>query len=152
MFSNSTGVASAPAQVVFVPYASSAGFTDPSYHLPSFYGLWQRMAPGAEAAFWGDMVTSSRQYFRLAATSSPAGVMPDYSTFDGRPTGSGRNFAFDAWRVAMNVAMDYAWYVPLLSAALLALRLACVRSDTPRFRTVNNICFFLDPERAWYSV
>jgi endo-1,4-beta-D-glucanase Y len=27
-------------QVVFTPYASAAAYTDPSYHLPSFYRVW----------------------------------------------------------------------------------------------------------------
>ena len=31
-------------------------------------------------------------------------------TPSGAPTGSQRHFAFDAWRVAQNVAMDFAWF------------------------------------------
>jgi endo-1,4-beta-D-glucanase Y len=34
MFDNTTH------QVVFVPYASAATYTDPSYHTPAFYVLW----------------------------------------------------------------------------------------------------------------
>ena len=35
---------------------------------------------------------------------------PDYSTFDGAPTGgSHQQFRFDAWRCAQNIAMDFAW-------------------------------------------
>ena len=36
--------------------------------------------------------------------------MPDYSEFDGTPTGSGKDFKFDAWRCLANVATDYAWF------------------------------------------
>ena len=116
MFSNSTGEPRAPAQVVFVPYASAAQFTDPSYHLPAFYEIWAREA--AEAAtgvstpsrtVWETFVSSARSFFRLS-TSRASSLAPDYSTFSGAPTGSQRSFAFDAWRVAQNVAMDYAWF------------------------------------------
>lgn len=112
MFVNDTGVAGAEAQPVFVPYARSATFTDPSYHLPSFYELWHRSGPVALAPLFRAMANSSRYYFRLGSRSSAAGLMADYSKFDGTPTGSGINgvFAFDAWRVAMNVATDYAWF------------------------------------------
>eukprot|EP00912_Choanoflagellata_sp_UC4_P001887 UC4_evm7s1211 len=119
MFTNNTGIPSAPDQVVFVPYASASKFTDPSYHLPAFYQAWAmngaRKITPREPLFWDGMVQSSRSYFRFTAekSSATAGcLMPDYSLFDGSATGSGlnANFAFDAWRVAMNVAMDYAWF------------------------------------------
>lgn len=212
MFNSATGVASAPAQVVFVPYAHSATYTDPSYHLPAFYALWARHAPANTTAqrprsyaalnttcqhaksitgalsvssvgecevrcdneprcvaidtdgstcylkshcegaagscpnkmcgyrqatgpptppspptpprppgptppspspsvhFWTAFVHSSRNYFEL--TFDPyTSLSPDYSSFDGQPTGGQHmHFAFDAWRVSQNVAMDYAWF------------------------------------------
>lgn len=120
MFVNDTGVAGAEQQVVFVPYGQSASFTDPSYHLPAFYQYWStQYQPTANsggssygAAFWEQTVNASRAFFKLGAATSKPGLMADYSTFAGAPTGSGINhmFAFDAWRVAQNVAMDYAWY------------------------------------------
>ena len=216
MFNNHTGVAEADSQVVFTPYANSASFTDPSYHLPAFYWLWAQRAaappltmaaptfgarhdyeqlsttcqhassigggsrvssiaeceaacdaragcvavdtdgttcylkahcegevgecsewcgfrqtggptppsppmppgpgpgptplptPPASAAFWKGFVRSSRTFFPLAS-SPQSSLAPDYATFAGAPTGSQQHFAFDAWRVAQNVAMDYAW-------------------------------------------
>ncbi len=38
--------------------------------------------------------------------------MPDYANFDGTPYDNGdhKDFRFDAWRVASNVAVDYAWH------------------------------------------
>ena len=122
MFRNDTGVENAGQQVVFVPYGSSSTFTDPSYHLPSFYQYWTtQFEPSSSSpqpraqdngAFWAQMVNSSRAYFKLGAALSQSQLLADYSTFAGVPTGSGVNnkFAFDAWRVAQNVAMDYAWY------------------------------------------
>jgi len=114
MFDNATGVKAAPASVVFVPYANSATFTDPSYHLPAFYEMWARHAPATSypsRPFWEAFVSSSRSFFPLAVNAQTS-LAPDYSTFAGAPTGSQRNFAFDAWRVAQNVAMDYAWLLP----------------------------------------
>lgn len=110
MFINSTGVTGVDYSVVFVPYANSATFTDPSYHLPAFYEMWRRHARTAEkAAFWGAFQASSRNFLHMAAAPT-SGLSPDYATFAGKPTGGQRNFAFDAWRVAQNRAMDYAWF------------------------------------------
>jgi oligosaccharide reducing-end xylanase len=39
--------------------------------------------------------------------------MPEHAHFDGSPInrGGGNNdFRFDAWRVGMNVALDYVWF------------------------------------------
>jgi len=43
------------------------------------------------------------------------GLSPDYSLFDGNPVappwgGGHKDFRFDAWRVAMNVAVDWVWF------------------------------------------
>ena len=117
MFANATGIAGAEQQVVFVPYGSAALYTDPSYHLPAFYEVWRAsVGPGAgpegSASFWGALADSARRYFKMVATNAIAGLAADYSTFAGAPTGAGlnKNFAFDAWRVGQNVAVDYAWY------------------------------------------
>lgn len=96
-------------QVRFVPYASSAGFTDPSYHLPAFYEVWRRVDVG-RSAFWSSCITASRKLFHDAANTT-TGLMPDYSEFTGaaRSEGNHADFRFDAWRCAMNWAMDHAW-------------------------------------------
>jgi oligosaccharide reducing-end xylanase len=40
--------------------------------------------------------------------------MPDYANFDGSPfniwNGGHNNFMYDAWRVASNIAINYAWF------------------------------------------
>eukprot|EP00035_Acanthoeca_spectabilis_P016389 m.333880 g.333880 ORF g.333880 m.333880 type:complete len:756 (-) comp16524_c0_seq1:128-2395(-) len=111
IFVDNTGVAVAPAQVVFVPENDGATFTDPSYHMPAFYTVWQETASSTSVAnFAGELAASSREFFKLAAQSSTPGLMPDYSTFAGVPTGSRQDHEFDAWRVAMNVAIDYSWH------------------------------------------
>ena len=99
-------------QVVFVPDISASGFTDPSYHLPHYYELWARWAK-SNNRFWCDAASTSRKFFKKAAHPR-TGLMPDYAHFDGTPINrrGSRNddFRFDAWRVGMNVALDYAWF------------------------------------------
>ena len=96
-------------QIVFVPYSASAKHTDPSYHLPSFYQLWSHWANN-KRWFWAEVANKSREMFPKFANAQ-TGLMPDYANFDGTPTGgSHADFRFDAWRCAMNMGMDYAWF------------------------------------------
>jgi endo-1,4-beta-D-glucanase Y len=94
---------------VFVPYASAATYSDPSYHLPAFYHLFSVWAPSADSARWLTIRDRSRTFFGQT-TNATTGLMPDYATFAGAPTGSQQNFAFDAWRTASNWAVDYSWF------------------------------------------
>jgi oligosaccharide reducing-end xylanase len=99
-------------QVVFVPSGEASGFTDPSYHLPHFYELWARWAK-KENQFWAEAASLSRKFLQRAA-HPVTGLTPDYARFDGtaidRWNGGHADFRFDAWRVAMNVGLDYAWF------------------------------------------
>jgi len=100
-------------QVVFVPTAGAASeITDPSYHLPHFYELWALWAD-KDAAFWKKAARASRAFWKKAAHGG-TGLMSDYARFDGRPVdmnnGNHQVFGYDAWRVGMNVAMDYQWF------------------------------------------
>lgn len=97
--------------VVFVPARGGNAFTDPSYQLPHFYELWSHRG-GEDSAFWASAAESSRTLLRRAADPR-TGLSPDYAAFDGSPVagfgGSHADFRFDAWRVAMNAAMDWTW-------------------------------------------
>ncbi len=99
-------------QVVFVPSVGASGFTDPSYHLPHFYELWARRAE-KDGRFWSDAASVSRSFLKKAV-HPVTGLSPDYAHFDGTAmdqwNGGHADFRFDAWRVAMNVALDYAWF------------------------------------------
>jgi len=97
-------------QVVFVPSGPGVRFTDPSYHVPAYYELWARWAD-KDNSFWPEAAAASRQFFKKAAQPS-TGLMPDYAEFDGTPYADDfhKDFRFDAWRNAMNVAVDYAWF------------------------------------------
>ncbi len=99
-------------QVVFVPFARSAVFTDPSYHLPAFYELWSMWAD-KDNDFYTELAAKSREMWPKFADPN-TGLMPDYAEFDGRPKHEGEhgNFCFDAWRCAMNMAIDFAWFKP----------------------------------------
>lgn len=98
--------------VVFVPTSRASGFTDPSYQLPHYYELWARWA-SKDNDFWCDAAVASRELLRRAANAK-TGLFPDYSSFDGTPVigriGGHGDFRFDAWRVAMNVAVDWSWF------------------------------------------
>lgn len=99
-------------QVVFAPVGIAAAFTDPSYHLPHYYELWGHWAD-KDNQFWFSAASASRQLFKNAAHLT-TGLTSDYAQFDGTPTdlynGGHDDFRFDAWRVAMNIAVDYTWF------------------------------------------
>jgi oligosaccharide reducing-end xylanase len=101
---------SATKQIVFVPSGRNATFTDPSYHLPAFYELWARWAD-KDNDFWREAAQVSRAFFKTAAHPE-TGLMPDYAEFDGTPNSdpTHKDFRYDAFRVASNVALDWAWF------------------------------------------
>jgi oligosaccharide reducing-end xylanase len=98
--------------VVFVPsFGRESSFTDPSYHVPHFYEIWADRA-AADNEFWQEAAAASRAFFHLAA-HPVTGLMANYTEFDGSPKvwgDYGEFFFADAWRVPMNVAVDYAWF------------------------------------------
>lgn len=98
--------------VVFVPsFGRESQFTNPSYHMPQFYEIWARRAE-QDNEFWAEAATVSRDFFRTTAHPE-TGLMPNYAQFDGgiQYHGNyGEYFFADAWRVPMNVAVDYAWF------------------------------------------
>lgn len=105
-------------QVRFTPdmgnFAANADHTDPSYHLPAFYELFALWGPEEDAEFWKQAAQASRTAFHEFA-HPVTGLYPDYATFDGKPFAASWdagtvNFRFDAWRTAMNIAVDSAWW------------------------------------------
>jgi len=99
--------------VVFVPSGEADDWTDPSYHLPHYYELWGRWAD-KNNAFWCEAAKASREFLKKAVHPK-TGLAPDYARFDGSPFpgrwgGGHEHFQYDAWRVAMNVAVDYEWF------------------------------------------
>lgn len=98
--------------ITFTPDPWGSTFTDPSYHIPAFYEVWARYLGDGRSDFWRDCAARSRRFLR-SAVHPATGLTPDYSNYDGTPTGSshiiGDAFRFDSWRVPLNIALDYAW-------------------------------------------
>jgi oligosaccharide reducing-end xylanase len=98
--------------IVFVPQAGSISeFTDPSYHTPHFYDLWAEWA-AEDNDFWREAAQVSRDFWPITAHPE-TGLMPNYALFTGEPRAwdnYGEYFYADAWRCAMNVAVDYVWF------------------------------------------
>lgn len=99
-------------QITFVPYASAATFTDPSYHLPAFYELWAMWAKEHNDDFRAFADKSREMFPRFAHETT--GLMPDYANYDGTPheDNGHQDFRFDAWRCIMNMAVDFSWFRP----------------------------------------
>ena len=100
--------------VRFTPDVVNAAHTDASYHLPAFYEAWARVGPEDDRAFWREAAQASRDYF-VAAAHPRTGLTPDYGNFDGTPWAASwrpesADFRYDAWRTAMNWAMDWSWW------------------------------------------
>jgi len=86
-----------------VTFGPGMQFSDPSYVLPLFYSEWARFDP-ANRTFWESATTYARTHFSKVCNPN-TGLAPYLANFDGTV----RNSAFnaDAWRVPMNIMMDY---------------------------------------------
>ncbi len=93
----------------FVP---EADFSDPSYHLPHFYTLFARLSNEEDRGLWEQAAAASRTY--IAASTHPVtGMSPEYAEYDGTPRLMfGKTFEYysDAYRVAINAALDTLWF------------------------------------------
>ncbi len=99
--------------VTFVPSSTANSFSDPSYVLPHYYELWARWAD-RDKSFWCEAADSGREMLKRSVNPL-TGLAPDYAGYDGTPVtvpwGGGHDaFRYDAWRVGMNVAMDFTWF------------------------------------------
>ncbi|KFN09053.1 glycosyl hydrolase family 8 [Paenibacillus macerans] len=97
--------------IKFVP---ESPFSDPSYHLPHFYDLFALRADERDGAFWKQAADASRAYLH-AACHPETGLAPEYANFDGTPAepqphGDFRHFFSEAYRVAANIGLDWAWF------------------------------------------
>jgi oligosaccharide reducing-end xylanase len=97
----------------FVPVVNRGDFTDPSYHLPAFYELWERWGPPADREFWADAAEASRAFF-VKTTDPQTGLAPAYANFDGTPHptrfSQSTVFGYDSWRTASNWSVDWLWW------------------------------------------
>lgn len=94
--------------ILFVP---GAPFSDPSYHLPHFYELFALLADEQDRPFWRKAAEESRKYLYIASDKD-TGMASEYAEFDGTPKRLFHDGQFysDAYRVAMNIGLDAAWF------------------------------------------
>jgi oligosaccharide reducing-end xylanase len=94
--------------IKFIP---ESPFSDPSYHLPHFYELFSLWAYEEDRKFWSEAAAASREYLKIAC-HPVTGLAPEYAHYDGTPetTRGHQNFYSDAYRVAMNIGLDYEWF------------------------------------------
>ena len=112
----------------FVP---EADYTDPSYHLPHFYRVFAERARAEDRAFWLEASRQSRRYIALSAHKT-TGMSPEYAEYDGsEKLMFGKDFAYysDAYRVAMNIALDALWFGPAPELRDVAVRLQAFFRD-----------------------
>lgn len=95
----------------YIKFVPETPFSDPSYHLPHFYELYALLADEQDRAFWQKAAEASRKYLHMSCDKD-TGMASEYAEFDGAPKKLFRDFQFysDAYRVAMNIGLDAAWF------------------------------------------
>ena len=96
-------------QIRFVPGVT---FTDPSYHLPHYYELFAEYGNAEDKDFFKDAARLSRELLQKACNPE-TGLNPNLSNYDGTPlerNGVLSYFYSDAYRTALNIALDWEWF------------------------------------------
>ncbi|MGK3992090.1 glycosyl hydrolase family 8 [Sorangium sp. So ce1024] len=89
-----------------VPLASAANTTRPSILMPAYYELW---AQATGDPFWSEAAASARAYWQRVAHPR-TGLMPVRADFDGTPLPGSDEFASEAYRTPLNMALDHVWF------------------------------------------
>ena len=118
--------------IKFVP---ETPFSDPSYHLPHFYEIFALRADESDRSFWKQAAQASREYIALSCHPI-TGMAPEYAQYDGTPIelhGKKQQFYSDAYRVAMNIGLDAAWFgiTPELTAVVNNLQTWLMNNTSP---------------------
>lgn len=95
----------------YIKFVPEAPFSDPSYHLPHFYELFAERANEEDREFFKEAARSSREYIKLSC-HPVTGMASEYAEYDGSPKRLFHDGQFysDAYRVAMNIGLDAAWF------------------------------------------
>jgi len=115
----------------FVP---EADFSDPSYHLPHFYEVFAQRADPEDRAFWKAAAEASRAYI-VQSAHPVTGMCPEYAEYDGAQRlmfWKDYGFYSDAYRVAMNIALDALWFGRRADTAAVAAHLQAFFRDIPQ--------------------
>ncbi|MBN1648425.1 MAG: hypothetical protein JW874_10350 [Spirochaetales bacterium] len=96
--------------------ASTTVTTNPSYHLPAFFQQFISFLPSTYQSAklkYANIRDASRAFLKKCLEKSTYRLPPDVSDTNGvgKNWGNdGKEFAHDAWRVAMNITLDADWY------------------------------------------
>jgi oligosaccharide reducing-end xylanase len=90
-------------------YTPGSNSTDSAFQLPAFNEIWAHVDVANRAA-WRAWAAASRTFLQHAAHST-TGLAPDLAGFDGTPLpGTDGQFGVEAYRVALDVAVDHTWF------------------------------------------
>ncbi len=95
----------------YIKFVPEADFSDPSYHLPHFYELFSKRSNEEDNKFWRTAANESRRYIEKSCHKA-TGMAAEYAEYDGSPKRLFHDGQFysDAYRVAMNIGLDAAWF------------------------------------------
>ena len=98
-------------QTHYIKFVPGVDYSDPSYHLPHFYELFAQRADEEDRPFWKEAAAASRRYLELSCHPI-TGMAPEYAEYNGTPKElfHRQQFYSDAYRVAMNIGLDAAWF------------------------------------------
>ncbi len=110
----------------YIRFVPDTPYTDPSYHLPHFYELFAKYADPCDRKFWKEAAAASRLFIAMSAHPE-TGMSAEYTEYDGRARlqfGKTYPYYSDAYRVALNIALDTLWFgkVPALCAVTTKLQ------------------------------
>lgn len=95
----------------YIKFVPEVEYTDPSYHLPHFYDLFSIWAKEEDKSFWKEAAKASREFLQITCHDI-TGMAPEYAEYGGLPKRLFHDGQFysDAYRVAMNIGLDAAWF------------------------------------------
>ncbi len=123
----------------YIKFVPEADFSDPSYHLPHFYELFAQRANDEDKEFWQMASKASREYLEISCHKE-TGMASEYAEYDGTPKRLFHDGQFysDAYRVAMNIGLDAAWFGKKEALSLIVDRLQTFFSEKTTLGTYYN--------------
>lgn len=123
----------------YIKFVPEANFSDPSYHLPHFYELFSERSNEHDKEFWKIAANESRNYIELSS-HKVTGMTPEYAEYDGTPKRLFHDGQFysDAYRVAMNIGLDAAWFGKKEALSSIVDKLQAFFSETTSLGTYYN--------------
>ena len=123
----------------YIRFVPEADYTDPSYHLPHFYELFSLWAKEEDRRFWKTAAIASREFLHITC-HDVTGMAPEYAEYSGLPKRLFHDGQFysDAYRVAMNIGLDVAWFHKDASLGVIVDRLQTFFSETTNLREFYN--------------